>query len=157
MRLRFLTFQTSRESWFEEARDLYVKKIGGFLPVDYQVVRSRSADRGGASEKLATESSEILRQVDDADYLILFDERGRSFRDSVEWARHFGRALESGKRRTTLVIGGAYGVDDRVRKRADLTVSLSPLTLNHRLAMVVALEQIYRALTIRKGIPYHNA
>jgi 23S rRNA (pseudouridine1915-N3)-methyltransferase len=67
-----------------------------------------------------------------------------------------GRVLESGKSRLVFVIGGAYGFSDEVYARADMKWSLSALTFNHWLAQLAALEQVYRGLTILKGIPYHN-
>ncbi len=55
------------------------------------------------------------------------------------------------------IIGGAYGVNEEVKKRADLKVSLSAMTMNHIMAQAVSLEQIYRAFTIIKNLPYHNS
>jgi 23S rRNA (pseudouridine1915-N3)-methyltransferase len=73
----------------------------------------------------------------------------------VELARRVGAWLE-GARDVTLVLGGSDGHGDAIRARADEALSLSRMTLAHRLARVVLLEQLYRAFTILRGEPYHK-
>jgi 23S rRNA (pseudouridine1915-N3)-methyltransferase len=90
------------------------------------------------------------------DFIVLFDERGKTF-NSIEFSKKVENILSSSKRRGVFIIGGAYGVSDEVRARAQLVVTLSPMVMNHLLAQTVALEQIYRAFTILKNTPYHNA
>jgi 23S rRNA (pseudouridine1915-N3)-methyltransferase len=85
---------------------------------------------------------------------VALDERGKLL-DSVELSRYVGRA-QDGAKDLLLIIGGDEGLDERVRQAADLTLSLSKMTLPHRLARVVLVEQLYRAFTILKGEPYHK-
>ncbi|SET14134.1 23S rRNA (pseudouridine1915-N3)-methyltransferase [Myxococcus fulvus] len=82
------------------------------------------------------------------------DERG-SLIDSVELGRYVAKA-QTGSRDLLFVIGGDEGLDESVRAAAHLTLSLSKMTLPHRLARVVLVEQLYRAFTILKGEPYHK-
>ena len=67
------------------------------------------------------------------------------------------RALESSKQRVVFLIGGAFGIGDKVKARANLKINLSNLTMSHQMALAMCLEQIYRAFTIWKNHPYHNA
>ena len=108
-------------------------------------------DAGRAVEK---ESDAILKQIAPRDSVILLDEKGRQ-RSSRELAALFDE-LSRGGGSLTLVLGGAYGVDERVRARAGVTLSLSRLTFPHQLARVILLEQIYRSLTLREGHGYHH-
>ncbi|MNT79848.1 Ribosomal RNA large subunit methyltransferase H [compost metagenome] len=86
---------------------------------------------------------------------MLFDERGSVF-DSIQFSKKVENILGSSKKRAVFVIGGAFGVNESVRSRADLKVSFSPMVMNHLMAQAVGMEQIYRAFTIIKKIPYHN-
>ena len=81
--------------------------------------------------------------------LIVLDERGKAFTS--------GQFAELLKTEAVFVIGGAGGLDDAVKQRADLLLRLSSLTLPHALAQVLLLEQLYRAATILTGHPYHRA
>ncbi|HRO66365.1 MAG TPA: 23S rRNA (pseudouridine(1915)-N(3))-methyltransferase RlmH, partial [Pseudobdellovibrionaceae bacterium] len=105
--------------------------------------------------KKTAESDLILEYLKSDDYVILFDEKGESL-DSRGFARRLEQALGSSKKRLVFLIGGAFGVEEPVRKRADRILSLSPLTMNHVLAKTMAWEQIYRSFTILKNLPYHN-
>jgi 23S rRNA (pseudouridine1915-N3)-methyltransferase len=100
------------------------------------------------------EGSQLVSRSEGCFRLVL-DERGKKF-TSRAFAEEL-RKIEGNPRKTcALLVGGADGLSDRLRERADLLWSLSPLTLQHELALVVALEQIYRAHTILTGIPYHR-
>jgi 23S rRNA (pseudouridine1915-N3)-methyltransferase len=88
-------------------------------------------------------------------FRLIIDERGKRF-SSRTFAEEI-KKIEGNPRKTcALLVGGADGLSERVRERADLLWSVSALTLQHELALVVALEQIYRAHTILTGIPYHR-
>lgn len=155
MKLVLLSIESSKQLWFSEFIELYQKKISHYVPL--QIVRLRSKDRARDAQdrKIAEEGEQLLGQIDPSDFVVLCDERGQSL-DTKSFSKKMISALESGKKRLVFVIGGAYGTSDQVKARADLKWSLSPMVLNHFVAQVVALEQLYRALTIWKGVPYHN-
>ena len=100
------------------------------------------------------EGSQLLSRSEGCFRLVL-DERGKKF-SSRTFAEEV-RRIEGNPRKTcALLVGGADGLSELVRESADLLWSLSPLTLQHEMALVIALEQIYRAHTILTGIPYHR-
>lgn len=156
MKLRFLIFETKSPSWVVEAREEYTAKLKPFFPFSIQILKSPSADRDGASVKLKKEAEILLKNISDKDYLVLFDEAGKAFPSSEEFSKQLTRCLESGKAEVVFCIGGPYGFDECIKSRAQAKWSLSPLTMNHWVAQIMALEQIYRGLTILRGIPYHN-
>jgi 23S rRNA (pseudouridine1915-N3)-methyltransferase len=88
-------------------------------------------------------------------YAILMDSRGRQF-TSEEFAAQLGRLRDDGTQRLVLAIGPADGWSAAARQRANLLFSLGRITLPHQLARVVLAEQVYRALTILAGHPYHS-
>lgn len=155
MKFILLTCATASESWSEEASELYQKKISPFIPFEVKELKVKKSSRDDREHRIQTDSDQILNEIKPDDYVIVFDERGEQF-DSRKFSHKIGQILNSGKKRTLFVIGGAYGVDQRVRDRAQLKVSFSKMVMNHLVAQTVAMEQIYRAFTILRNLPYHN-
>jgi 23S rRNA (pseudouridine1915-N3)-methyltransferase len=123
----------------------YLARLRCFCTVDTALIRPSDPLR---------EASQLLGRSEGCFRMIL-DERGKSF-TSRGFAEEV-RKIEGNPRKTcALLVGGADGLSKRVLESADLLWSLGPLTLQHELALVVALEQIYRAHTILTGIPYHR-
>ncbi|RMF36315.1 MAG: 23S rRNA (pseudouridine(1915)-N(3))-methyltransferase RlmH [Chlorobiota bacterium] len=104
---------------------------------------------------VAVHSAQILARLHARDTVVLLDERGQVLR-SEEFARLLERWMMHAARRLVFVIGGPWGVAPAVRERADATISLSALTLPHELARLVLCEQLYRAVSILRGEPYHH-
>ncbi len=156
MKFVLYNLATAKEAWADEAARLYTQKISHFNPFEIQTLKPKKSSRDDAAVKKKEESELILFSLSQDDYVVLFDERGRSF-SSIEFSKKIEGVLSSSKKRAVFIIGGAYGVSDEVRSRAQLVVTLSPMVMNHLLAQTVALEQIYRAFTILKNLPYHNS
>lgn len=97
----------------------------------------------------------ILDKISPADFVVLLDERGRQF-SSVEFASYMEKLMGSGRKRMVFVIGGPYGFSEDVYARADARLSLSRMTFNHEMVRMFFVEQIYRAMTILRGEPYHH-
>jgi len=126
-----------------DAVDEYLARIGRFSRVETVFVKP--GDR--LFERMLAGSEGFYR--------VVLDERGRQF-SSMDLA-HFFQELENRSiSRCALLVGGSDGWNDDVRARADLVWSLGSLTLQHELALVVALEQIYRTCTIKARLPYHR-
>jgi len=106
-------------------------------------------------ERKRDEAAAILSKLSPG-LLIALDERGRSL-TSDAFAGRIATARDAGTGTASLVIGGADGLDETIRDRADLTLAFGALTLPHQLVRVLALEQLYRAMTIIAGHPYHRA
>lgn len=156
MKFVLMTLASAREPWAEEAADLYKKKISHFAPFDIIALKPKKSSRSDSHYKKTEESALILENLSSDDYVVLMDERGKKF-DSIEFSKKIESILMSSKKRAVFIIGGAFGVDETVRQRADLVVSFSPMVFNHLLAQTMCLEQIYRSFTIIKNLPYHNA
>ena len=156
MKFVLYNLATAKEPWAEEAARLYTQKISHFVSFEIQTLKPKKSSRDESAVKKKEESELILNSLGSDDYVVLFDERGKSF-NSIEFSKKIETVLSSSKKRAVFVIGGAYGVADEVRSRAQLVVTLSPMVMNHILAQTVALEQIYRSFTILKNLPYHNS
>lgn len=99
------------------------------------------------------DSQRLLSHLKESDYVILLDEKGEEC-DSFSFARTL-ESLVSQHSKLIFVIGGPFGLDESVKKRADRLLSLSKLTMTHQLATIVLLEQLFRAFKIIHGERYH--
>ena len=156
MKIVFYYLQGSKEPWAEMASSLLSKKIGYMVPFELLPLKSKSLSRDQEAAKKNQEEQKILTALTKDDFVILFDEKGQLHKESRSFSNAIVKAMEAGKMRVVFLIGGPYGFSEAVRSRSNLLLSLSPLTMNHHVAKVTALEQIYRALTIWKNIKYHN-
>lgn len=130
----------------------YVGRLGHHAKVS--VVELPESRASGARAK-DEEGQALLAQLTPRDVLVALDERGKPW-GSVELARFIEKQQTQG-RDLVFVIGGDEGLSDEVRAKASVTLSLSAMTLPHRLARLVLAEQLYRAFTIIRGEPYHRA
>jgi 23S rRNA (pseudouridine1915-N3)-methyltransferase len=104
---------------------------------------------------MAREAQELLALAPDDAALIVFDERGKPV-DSAAFAGFIGRERDAGRKSLWFVVGGPEGLDEDVRLRAAAVYSFGAMTLPHQLVRVLVAEQIYRAMTILSGHPYHR-
>ena len=132
--------KTAGNDWLKD----YAGRIGHFCRVQQEVFGSES-ELFSAYERLSGRTTP---------YLVLMDGRGKQM-SSEKVAEWLGKQQEMGTQRLIFAIGPANGWSAEARERANLLLSLGPMTLPHELAMVVLAEQIYRAFTILKGLPYH--
>ena len=142
-----------------ELVDRYLDRFGKIAPLVglefrgvHQTPESRSRD---ALTRKREEAKCLLGNEGDTARLLLFDERGKPL-TSPEFAALIGRWRDDGAKTMLALIGGADGLDETLRSRADRVVSFGAMTLPHQLVRVLAAEQLYRAATILSGHPYHR-
>ena len=155
MKAVLFDFKTAKEEWFDLAVQTYIKKIKPFIEFEVVSLKSNKTDREESELKKNFELKELQKKLTNDDFVILFDERGKDL-DSIQFSQQLEKVQTSGKKRIVFIIGGAFGVHDEIKSRAQLKISLSKMVMNHLVAETVVLEQIYRAFTIQKRIPYHN-
>lgn len=155
MKLTLLIVSGSRPKWLQLAIDEYAEKIRHHLSFEILEVKSAGQSREDKEAKVKKEAETILKQIKEDDFVVLLDERGSSL-NSIQFSEKLNRIMLSGKKRAVFIIGGSFGVSEEVQKRAQLKLSLSGFVLNHHVAQVVLIEQIYRGFAILKNLPYHN-
>lgn len=155
MILQFLFVGGDKEPWMREFEAEYEKKVSRFYKTEIVRMKPSKDDRAQGDVKRKSESKLFLDRLKPNDYVVVFDERGESF-TSIQFSKKMERWLGTGRARIVFCVGGAFGFDDGMRSRADQVVSLSSFVLNHHLAQAVVLEQVYRAISIQKNLPYHN-
>lgn len=151
MPIRIIAVGKKHESWVAEGIERYEKRLKKPFSVEW-VFLPHSARDGIAARQ--DESERILLRLSDNDYVILLDERGKVF-DSPALSRLLLAPLESSIT-VTIIIGGAYGVDETIHHRANIIWSLSLLVFPHQLVRLILIEQLYRAQEIAAGGPYHH-
>lgn len=107
------------------------------------------------SSSMKEEGDAILSRLSKDDYVILLDERGTLFR-SEDLASHIEKLQNESTKRLVFIIGGAFGVHEDVKVRANKTLSLSKLVFPHMLVRVILIEQLYRSYSILRGTKYHH-
>lgn len=153
--LRILIVADHKNSWVEDASEEYQTKLSYFCKFSIDAIKPLRLGRSEAVEKQKKESDLILDRIKDKDFVILLDERGSAM-DSKKFAGKLEQLINDNPNPKCFVIGGAYGASDELKSRANLKIKLSDMTLNHHVALLNLLEQIYRGFTIIKGLPYHN-
>ena len=146
-----MTVGKRHEAWVADGIDRFVKRLKKPYDVEFVFIPHATAGEQRSREE---ESAAIEKHLRPADYVILLDERGKNF-TSPQLANHLQQLFDT-TRHPTLIIGGAYGVNDRLRARANTVWSLSNLVFPHQLVRLMVVEQVYRAQEISAGRPYHH-
>ena len=139
-RYRILSVGKVRKNWIKDGIGLYMKRLPGLT---INELRDSSPQKEAETIKARTRSDEKL---------IVLTEEGENF-TSIVFAKYLNTL---GSQRLTFVIGGANGVAPEIKASAHLRLSLSPLTFPHELALLLLIEQLYRATTIIQAGPYHR-
>lgn len=139
-----------------ELIDEYSKRLNFYVKFELEIIpdlkNTKSLSESLQKEK---EGELILKKVIPSDDLILLDERGKSY-SSVDFSNYIQKKMNAGLKQLIFVIGGPYGFSDAVYTRANGKISLSKMTFSHQMIRPFFVEQIYRALTILRGEPYHH-
>lgn len=155
MKITLLVVGKTTDSRLISLIEDYRKRLIHYVPFELVVLPDLKNTKSLSEEQIKTAEGEaILRFVTPSMDVVLLDEHGREFR-SVEYAEWLQKKMGSGKD-LTLVIGGPYGFSEAVYQRADGKVSLSRMTFSHQMIRIMVIEQIYRAMTIIRGEPYHH-
>ena len=133
----------------------YRQRLTHYVPFELVVIPDIKNAKALSMEQIKMqEGNEILRWLTPSADVWLLDEHGREFR-SIEFADFLQKKMSTGKD-LVLVIGGAYGFSPAVYERANGKLSLSQMTFSHQMIRLMAIEQIYRAMTILRNEPYHH-
>ena len=156
MKIRVLFTGKTTDAWIREGIERYAGRIRHYVAFELVELPDLKQTAALSEEQIKSREGEmILKAVRPTDHLILLDEHGTRF-SSVDWARNLEQKAAHLPKDCVFVIGGPYGFSPAVQARSNELLSLSRMTFSHQLVRVVFLEQLYRALTIIKGEPYHH-
>ena len=156
MKLVLLMTGKTTQSWIKEGVDEYQKRIAKYARFEIIAVPDTKNPGNRPAEWVREKEAErILPAIRADDYTVLLDEHGKTF-STTELASWLEKSMLLPKKRIVFVIGGPWGFHESVRSRADHVLSLSKLTFSHQVVRLLFAEQLYRALTVIAGDPYHH-
>ncbi|MFQ5500559.1 MAG: 23S rRNA (pseudouridine(1915)-N(3))-methyltransferase RlmH [Candidatus Zixiibacteriota bacterium] len=154
VRIRVVGIGKDKDQWVSDAIEHFGKLLSRWASLDWQMLAGPAGTRS-APEIRRQEATLILSKCHPRATVIALTDQGEQM-DSLHLARRIESLLAHGSGKLLFVIGGAYGLDRSVLDRADVRLSLSPLTFSHQLVRPILAEQLYRAFSILHGTDYHK-
>jgi len=156
MKICLLTIGKTDETYLQKGIEIFLKRIPHYISFEMKMIPDIKNSKNLSIEQQKEKEGElILQQLISSDDVILLDENGLEFA-SLDFARFLEKKMVSGIKRQVFVIGGPYGFSGNVYARAYGKLSLSQMTFSHQMVRLIFVEQLYRAMTILKGEPYHH-
>ena len=155
MKITLLVVGKNTDQRLQTLIEDYQQRLKHYIPFEIVVIPDlRNAKALTQAQIKEQEGIEILRRITPSMDVILLDEHGREYR-SIEYAQWIQKKMAAG-RDVTFIVGGPYGFSPAVYERANGKISLSKMTFSHQMIRLFFTEQIYRAMTILRGEPYHH-
>lgn len=142
------------DAYIAEGIWIYEQRLKRYAP--FEIKYFEYARKGKNPDLIRKEESQlIMDKLAQRDYLIILEEHGNEY-TSEKFAAFIGNLMTGGIKRVIFLIGGVYGVDYTLKKRASAAIALSKMTFSHQIVRLVFAEQLYRAFTIIHREPYHH-
>lgn len=156
MKIVLLVIGKTDKDFVKNGIEEYQKRLVHYLPFGINIIPDiKNTKNLSENQQKQKEGDLILEKLKSVDTLILLDEGGKEF-SSVGFSKFIEQKMISGTKNLVFVIGGPYGFSDEVYRKAQGKVSLSKMTFSHQMIRMIFTEQLYRAMTIIKGEPYHH-
>ncbi|MCO6495715.1 MAG: 23S rRNA (pseudouridine(1915)-N(3))-methyltransferase RlmH [Bacteroidetes bacterium] len=156
MQIVFCVIGKTNLSGVQPLVEEYSKRLNRFCKFESVVISDVKNAKSLSKELLIEKEGELfLEFIKNEDYVVLLDERGKEF-PSVDFANKLQAWINNVRGRIVFLVGGAYGFSGKVYDRKDFSLSLSKMTFNHQMVRAIFCEQLYRAFSILKGLPYHH-
>jgi 23S rRNA (pseudouridine1915-N3)-methyltransferase len=157
MKILFWSIGKPHEAYIKEGVEIFTKRISHYYPVEWNIIPTpKNAGMLSEMDLRKKEGETIIEWLKKDDYLVALDERGKQL-NSEAFATFIETRAGSSVKQLVFLIGGAYGLDAAVLKRADFKWSLSDLVFPHQLVRLILSEQVYRACTIIRNEKYHHS
>ncbi|TFV95513.1 23S rRNA (pseudouridine(1915)-N(3))-methyltransferase RlmH [Algoriphagus kandeliae] len=139
-----------------QLQEIYTDRLSHYIRVEWEIIPDLKNTKSlNQVQQKSKEGELILKKISTPDFVLLLDEKGKSY-TSIEFADFLQGKMNSGIKQLVLVIGGPYGFSEEVYLRANSKISLSKMTFSHQMIRPFLAEQLYRAMTILRGEPYHH-
>lgn len=156
MKFALLVVGRTVEKYYITAINDYVERIKHYTPFDMEVIPELKNTKSLSMEQQKEKEGElILKALQPGDVVVLLDEHGKEFR-SIEFAEWAEKKMHTVNKRLVFIIGGPYGFSKDVYAAAQEKLSLSKMTFSHQMIRLIFVEQLYRAMNILAGGPYHH-
>lgn len=156
MKVVFVVIGKTDASYFAQAIDEYKNRLIHYIPFEMTVIPDiKNGKNLSEAQQKEKEGELLLKTLQPGDYLVLLDEHGKEF-TSVQFASYLEKKTHTIPKRLVFVVGGPYGFSESVYKAAAEKIALSKMTFSHQMIRMIFVEQLYRAMTILRGEPYHH-
>ncbi|MDO5483208.1 MAG: 23S rRNA (pseudouridine(1915)-N(3))-methyltransferase RlmH [Bacteroidaceae bacterium] len=156
MKVSLLLVGKTVNKHFVELIDDYAQRVKHYIGFDITVIPELKNTKSLSAEQQKQQEGElILKHLQPGDHVVLLDEHGKELR-SVEFSKYMEQRMHTVSKRLVFIIGGSYGFSPEVYAKAIEKISLSKMTFSHQMVRLIFVEQLYRAMTIMRGEPYHH-
>lgn len=156
MKITLLAIGKTNTKYLQEGIEQYIKRLSHYIPFEFRILPDVKTTKGLTQEKQKEmEGQMFLNCIQSGDVVVLLDERGKEM-TSREFSVYLDKKMVTVAKNLIFVIGGPYGFSQEMYNRANEKLSLSKMTFSHEMIRLFFIEQIYRAMTILKGEPYHH-
>lgn len=156
MTIKLIVVGKTNKSFLIEGEEIYQKRLKHYMRFEEDIIPElKKVSALSKSQIKQKEGEEILKRLDNSDYIILLDDKGREY-SSIQFSEKIEKLIMQSTKRVVFVVGGAYGFSDDIYLRSNEKLSLSKLTFSHQMVRLFFKEQLYRAFTILKGESYHH-
>ena len=157
MNIKLIVVSKTDIPYLQQGIDEYVGRLKHYCDIELVVIPAlKNMGKAAPDEVKEREGLLILKQLEKVDSVVLLDEHGKEY-TSVGFSEYLQKQMNAGTRTLAFVIGGAFGFSPAVYAAATHKISLSQMTFNHQMVRLFFVEQLYRAFTILRHEPYHNA
>lgn len=156
MKIMLLQIDKTQDAYLKEGIEIYNSRLKNYTVFDTVTINvPKTVRQRSLKEQKIEEGKLILSNISSDDFLILLDEKGKEF-SSVDFAQFINQKQNASLKRIVFLIGGPFGFDEAIYKRANFKMALSQMTFSHQMVRLFFVEQLYRVFTILKGEKYHH-
>lgn len=156
MKISLIAIGKTEDKYLIEGIDKYLNRLKHYINFSFTVIPDiKNTKNLTEAQQKSKEAELILKQLNNSDVVVLMDEKGKKY-SSVQFSQYINKQMVGSVQNLVFIIGGPYGFDESIYKRANSSISLSDMTFSHQMVRLFFVEQLYRAFTILKNEPYHH-
>ena len=156
MKITLLVVGKTEDKYLIEGIEKYLSRLKHYISFNLLVIPEiKNTKNLSEAQQKSKEAELIHKQISNLDTVILMDEKGKKY-TSVAFSNYLNKQMIGSVQHLIFIIGGPYGFDESIYKRANGSMSLSDMTFSHQMVRLFFVEQLYRAFSILKGEPYHH-
>ncbi|HKM93532.1 MAG TPA: 23S rRNA (pseudouridine(1915)-N(3))-methyltransferase RlmH [Prolixibacteraceae bacterium] len=156
MKITLLVIGKTEADYLKKGIDTYIQRLKHYITFELKVISAlKNTKNLNELQQKQKEGELLLAQLNATDTIILLDENGQQS-SSIDFAKHIEKQMLAGIKNLVFVVGGPYGFSNEVNQKSVGKISLSKMTFSHQMVRLIFTEQLYRAMTILKGEPYHH-
>lgn len=156
MKITLIAIGKTEDKYLIEGIEKYISRLNHYINFSFlQIPDVKNVKSLSEAQQKAKEALLLEKQINNTDVVMLLDEKGKKY-SSVNFANYLNQQMIGSVQQVIFIIGGPYGFDETIYKRANGLISLSDMTFSHQMIRLFFVEQLYRGFSILKGEPYHH-